>query len=132
MLQQEKPEDFVIASGTQYSVRSFVDYAAQELGITLDWSGKGEEETGTVATINNSDTKLNVGDVIVRVDPRYYRPTEVESLLGDPTHAKEKLGWVPKITFKELVQEMMASDLEEAKKDALVEKHGYKSYKYHE
>ena len=132
MLQQEKPEDFVIASGEQFSVRTFVDYAAEEMGVTINWTGEGEEETGTVATVSDPNSKLKAGDVIVRVDPRYFRPTEVESLLGDPTNAKEKLGWVPKITFKELVHEMMAHDLTEAKKDSLVKEHGYNTYNYHE
>ncbi len=132
MLQQEKPEDFVIASGEQFSVRTFVDYAAEEIGVTINWTGEGEKEIGTVATVSNPDSKLKAGDVIVRVDPRYFRPTEVASLLGDPTNAKEKLGWVPKITFKDLVHEMMAYDMREAKKDSLVKDHGYDTYNYHE
>jgi len=132
MLQQEKPEDFAIASGEQHSVRDFVDNAAEELGITLNWSGAGEEEIAVVSSVDNPESEIKIGDTIVRVDPRYYRPTEVETLLGDPTNAKEKLGWVPKITFKELVKEMMAYDLEEAKKDSLVKKHGFSSYNYHE
>jgi len=132
MLQQDKPEDFVIATGQQFSVREFVNYAAEELGVTLKWEGQGEEEIGTIASIEKDNIKMNIGDVIVRIDPRYYRPTEVETLLGDPKNAKEKLGWTPKITFQELVSEMMQYDLEDAKKDSLVKEHGYTSYNYHE
>ena len=122
MLQQEKPEDFVIATGVQYSVRQFVDAAAKELGITITWAGKGVDETGTDQN----------GRVIVKVDPRYFRPTEVETLLGDPTKAKEKLGWVPRITFAELVAEMVREDLKSAERDELVKKHGFAAYDYHE
>jgi GDPmannose 4,6-dehydratase len=122
MLQQEQPEDFVIATGVQYSVRDFVNIAADELGITLTWQGKGVEETGTDQN----------GNVIVKVDARYFRPTEVETLLGDPTKAKEKLGWVPKTTFHELVAEMVREDLKSAERDELVKGHGYSAYDYHE
>jgi GDPmannose 4,6-dehydratase len=122
MLQQEKPEDFVIATGVQYSVRQFVDAAANELGIQLTWRGQGVEETG-------SDQH---GKVIVKVDPRYFRPTEVETLLGDPTKAKEKLGWAPKTTFEELVAEMVREDLKSAERDELVKKHGYAVFDYNE
>lgn len=122
MLQQEEPEDFVIATGVQYSVRDFVVAAAAEIGLTIDWKGEGVDETGT-----DQD-----GNVIVCVDPRYFRPAEVETLLGDATKAKEKLGWTPKITFKELVSEMMREDLKSAERDALVHKHGYKAFNYHE
>jgi len=132
MLQQDNPEDFVIATGKQFSVREFVNYAAEELGVTLRWEGEGEEEVGIVASIEKEGTQMKVGDTIVRVDPRYYRPTEVETLLGDPKNAKEKLGWTPKISFQELVTEMMQYDLEEAKKDSLVKEHGFTSYNYHE
>jgi GDPmannose 4,6-dehydratase len=135
MLQQEKPEDFVIATGRQISVRSFVEIAAAELGIGLRWEGEGREEVGIVADLSQLKTqnsKLKAGDVIVNVDPRYYRPTEVETLLGDPTKAKEKLGWVPKITVEELAREMVLSDLEDAKRDALVKKHGFKAFDYNE
>ena len=135
MLQQEQPEDFVIATGVQYSVRQMVETAAAEVGIRLRWEGAGKEEVGIVADLSQLKTqnsKLKTGDVIVKIDPRYYRPTEVETLLGDPTKAKEKLGWVPKTTFQELVREMVLSDLETAKRDALVKKHGFKVFDYHE
>jgi GDPmannose 4,6-dehydratase len=122
MLQQDKPEDFVIATGVQYSVRDFVDAAARELGIAITWSGKGVDEVGRNAA----------GKVIVKVDPRYFRPTEVETLLGDPTKAKQKLGWVPKTTFAELVSEMVLEDLKSAERDELVKRHGFTAYDYHE
>jgi GDPmannose 4,6-dehydratase len=122
MLQQQEPEDFVIASGVQYSVRQFVDAAAEELGIRITWAGEGVEETGTDQN----------GRVIVRVDPRYFRPTEVETLLGDPSKAKAKLGWTPKISFMELVTEMVREDLKAAERDELVKKHGFAAYDYHE
>ena len=122
MLQQEKPEDFVIATGVQYSVRDFVNAAAKELGISITWQGQGVEETGTDQN----------GKVIVRVDPRYFRPTEVETLLGDPTKAKAKLGWTPKTTFDQLVSEMVREDLKSAERDELVKKHGYAAFDYHE
>jgi len=122
MLQQDQPEDFVIATGVQYSVRQFVDAAAKELGIQIRWEGKGVDEKGYDAA----------GKCIVAVDPRYFRPTEVETLLGDPTKAREKLGWVPKITFHELVAEMVREDLKSAERDELVKKHGYKAFDYHE
>lgn len=122
MLQQDVAEDFVIATGVQYSVREFVDAAAQELGITITWKGIGVDETGTDQN----------GKVIVKVDSRYFRPTEVETLLGDPTKAKEKLGWTPKTTFRELVAEMVREDLKSAERDELVKKHGYSAYDYHE
>jgi GDPmannose 4,6-dehydratase len=138
MLQQDRPDDFVIASGVQHSVREFVDRAAGELGITLRWKGEGVDEVGIVDSLlsdkltETSEHKLQEGDVIVRVDPRYFRPTEVESLLGDPSKAKNELGWEPKITFDELVKEMVMADLEAAKRDALVQEHGFKSFNYHE
>jgi len=122
MLQQEQPEDFVIATGKQYSVRDFVNAAAEELGISITWKGKGENEKGYDID----------GNCIVSVDPRYFRPTEVESLLGDPSKAREKLGWVPKTTFKELVTEMTREDLKAAERDELVKTHGYKTMNYHE
>lgn len=122
MLQQEQPDDFVIATGVQFSVRDFVETAGTELGIQLTWRGNGLDEIGM-----NAD-----GKVIVRVDPRYFRPTEVETLLGDPTKAKEKLGWTPKISFKELVTEMVCEDLKNAERDQLVKRHGFDSYDYHE
>lgn len=122
MLQQDQPEDFVIATGVQYSVREFVDAAAQEVGVKITWKGEGVEEKGYDAN----------GKCIVAVDPRYFRPTEVETLLGDASKAKQKLGWTPKISFKELVSEMMREDLKAAERDELVKKHGYSAYDYHE
>ncbi|WJV52633.1 GDP-mannose 4,6-dehydratase [Prodigiosinella aquatilis] len=126
MLQQDKPQDFVIATGSQYSVRQFVELAARELGITLRFEGQGVDEKGIVAAVSGDDNvNVQVGDVIVAVDPRYFRPAEVETLLGDPTLAKEKLGWVPETTLQELVAEMVQSDLESAKKFKLLKSHGY-------
>lgn len=122
MLQQDEPEDFVIATGVQYSVRDFVNLAAKEVGIEISWQGEGMHETG-------SDQK---GKVIVRVDPRYFRPAEVETLLGNPTKAKEKLGWTPEISFEELVAEMMREDLKSAEKHVLIKQHGYRTYDYNE
>lgn len=128
MLQQEKPEDFVIATGVQYSVRQFILWSAAELGIILKFEGYGVEERGVVSSISGDKTTgLNVGDVIIRIDPRYFRPTEVETLLGDPTKAKEKLGWVPEISVQEMCKEMVASDLQDAKKHALLKLHGLPS-----
>ena len=135
MLQQDRPDDYVIASGAQHSVREFIERAAGRLGITLRWEGEGVEEIGVIETIGNSSIaapKVSPGQVIVRVDPRYFRPTEVESLLGDASKAKRELGWEPKISFDELVDEMVQADLETAKRDALVQKHGFKSFNYHE
>ncbi|MDQ5918826.1 MAG: GDPmannose 4,6-dehydratase [Pseudomonadota bacterium] len=132
MLQQEKPEDFVIATGVQYSVRQFVEFAANELGIALRWEGEGEKECGIVTAVSNKETKVKVGDTIVKVDPRYFRPTEVETLLGDPSKAKEKLGWTPKTSLQELVKEMVLSDYSAAKRDALVKMAGFQAYDYHE
>ena len=137
MLQQEKPDDYVIASGVQHSVREFVERAVAELGITLRWEGDGVDEKGVVVsldenTIEAQKYKVKEGQVIIRVDPRYFRPTEVESLLGDPSKAKKELGWEPRISFDELVKEMVLADLEVAKRDALVKKHGFKSFNYHE
>ncbi len=114
MLQQEEPEDFVIATGEQYSVRDFVNATAAELGMTLSWEGQGVDEVGYWD-----------GKVIVCVDPRYFRPTEVETLLGDASKAREKLGWKPRVTFRELVAEMVREDLKEAERDELVKRHGY-------
>ena len=139
MLQQEKPEDFVIATGRQFSVRAFVDAAAAELGIALEWKGEGVKETGTVATLDRArlreaagreslDFAIKEGDVIVRVDPRYFRPTEVETLLGDPSKAKEKLGWTPKISFEDMVAEMVREDLSIGMRDALCKVAGFKSF----
>jgi GDPmannose 4,6-dehydratase len=128
MLQQDEPEDFVIATGVQYSVRDFVDAAAKELGMNIRWEGQGVNEVGYLL----SSSPAGGEKAIVKVDPRYFRPTEVETLLGDPTKAKEKLGWVPKITFDELVAEMVREDLKAAERDELVKKHGYKAMDYHE
>lgn len=129
MLQQEKPEDFVIATGVQYSVRQFITWSAAELGITLEFTGAGVEEVATVVAIEGDKAPaLKVGDVIMRVDPRYFRPAEVETLLGDPTKAKEKLGWVPEITVQQMCAEMAAHDLDEARRHALLKKHGYSTF----
>jgi GDPmannose 4,6-dehydratase len=126
MLQQDHAEDFVIATGVQYSVRQFIQWSAQELGITLRFEGQGEDEHATVAAIVGDNAPgLKVGDVIVKVDPRYFRPTEVETLLGDPSKAKQKLGWVPEITVQKMCQEMVAHDLAQAKQHALLKQHGY-------
>jgi GDPmannose 4,6-dehydratase len=126
MLQQEAPDDFVIATGVQYSVRQFIEWSAAELGITLKFERQGVDETATVVSIvGDKAPALKVGDVIVRIDPRYFRPTEVETLLGDPTKAKEKLGWVPEITVQEMCAEMVASDLVQAKQHAILKSHGF-------
>jgi GDPmannose 4,6-dehydratase len=121
MLQQEQPEDFTISTGEQHTVREFVEVAAKELGIDIKWQGSGTNEKG------NWQSKT-----IVSIDPRYFRPTEVETLLGDSTKAKEKLGWIPKITFTELVKEMIVSDLKEAERDYFCQTEGYSTYNYHE
>jgi GDPmannose 4,6-dehydratase len=121
MLQQDKPEDFVIATGNQFSVRDFVNAAANEIGIQIIWQGKGVKEVGTYN-----------GQPIVRVDPKYFRPTEVESLLGDASKAKAKLGWVPQITFNQIVSEMVREDLRSARRDELIKLHGYKPMDHHE
>ncbi|MDY0221994.1 MAG: GDP-mannose 4,6-dehydratase [Desulfobacterium sp.] len=123
MLQQDEPEDFVIATGKQHSVRDFVEMAANGLGLDIRWEGKGIDEKGV-------ETKT--GNTIVSVDPKYFRPTEVESLLGNPAKAKEKLGWTPEITFKELVTEMVQWDLELAKRDNLCKTHGFNTFNYNE
>ncbi|HCI91089.1 MAG TPA: GDP-mannose 4,6-dehydratase [Verrucomicrobiales bacterium] len=126
MLQQDQPEDFVIATGKQISVREFVRMSAQEAGIELAFSGEGVEEIATVTAVDFAKAPaVSVGDVIVKVDPRYFRPAEVETLLGDPTKAKEKLGWVPEITVEEMCAEMVANDLDQAKRHALLKSHGY-------
>lgn len=146
MLQQEKPEDYVIASGVQYSVRDFVNSAANELGLSLKWQGEGTNETAQIETISEAGLEicnkakqfmpgkspLKQGDVIVRVDPRYYRPTEVETLLGNPAKAKQKLGWEPKTTFATLVKEMVCADLQEAQRDALCKREGFNTFNHHE
>jgi GDPmannose 4,6-dehydratase len=122
MLQQDEPEDFVIATGVQYSVRDFVNCAANELGIQIRWDGEGVDEKGYDSS----------GKCIVKVDPRYFRPTEVETLLGDPSKAKDKLGWEPKTSFEELVSEMVQDDLKTAQRDELIKKHGFNAFDYHE
>jgi GDPmannose 4,6-dehydratase len=132
MLQQRQAEDFVIATGVQVSVREFVQQAAAELGITVAFSDKGTQEVGTVAAVSGDKARCKVGDVVVRVDPRYFRPTEVETLLGDPTKAKQKLGWTPTTTLAELVHEMVDSDYVAAKRDSLVKQAGYQAFDYHE
>jgi GDPmannose 4,6-dehydratase len=136
MLQQDHAEDFVIATGVQYSVRQFVEFSAKELGITMKFEGEGEAEVGRVTGIEPVKgiilAKCKVGEVIVKVDPRYYRPTEVETLLGDPTKAKEKLGWVPATTLQELVAEMVLSDYASAKRDSLVKLAGFQAYDHYE
>jgi len=131
MLQQDHPEDFVIATGVQYSVRDFVDAAAGELGMDIRWEGKGVDEVGYLET-RSPVPGARSSRAIVRVDPRYFRPTEVETLLGDPTKAREKLGWTPRITFHELVSEMVREDLKSAERDELVKKHGFAAYDYNE
>jgi GDPmannose 4,6-dehydratase len=126
MLQHEKPQDFVIATGKQISVRDFIRMSAQELGLTLRFEGEGVNEMGTVETIEGDKVPaLKVGDVIVQVDQRYFRPTEVETLLGDPAKAKSELGWVPEITVQEMCAEMVATDLHDAQRHALLKEHGY-------
>ncbi|XQS16978.1 GDP-mannose 4,6-dehydratase [Citrobacter telavivensis] len=126
MLQQEAAEDFVIATGHQISVREFVQMSAKEVGIELEFSGEGINEIATISAINGNDAPgVNVGDVIVRVDPRYFRPAEVETLLGDPTKARTKLGWVPEISVKDMCSEMVASDLNKAKQYILLKQHGF-------
>lgn len=129
MLQQDEPDDFVIATGKQYSVRQFIEMSADELGIIIKWHGEGIEETGSVEssspTLKTEQSTLKAGDIIFRIDPRYFRPTEVETLLGDPSKAKDKLGWVPEITLQEMCKEMVTHDLEQAKQHALLKEHGF-------
>ena len=128
MLQQDKPEDFVIATGFQISVRDFIKLSAKELGITLEFTGAGVDEVATVLTVEGDSAPfVKPGNIIVKVDPRYFRPTEVETLLGDPTKAKQKLGWVPEITVNQMCAEMVASDLSDAKRHALLKKHGFET-----
>jgi GDPmannose 4,6-dehydratase len=123
ILQQDEPDDYVIATGKQYSVRQFIEFGGAELEMDIQWEGSGVDEVGI---------DRNTGKQIVSVDPRYYRPTEVETLLGDPTKSKTKLGWEPKVTVEELVREMVAADYEDAKRDALVKAAGYKTFDRHE
>jgi GDPmannose 4,6-dehydratase len=126
MLQQDQPEDFVIATNQQYSVRQFIEWSAIELGIQLEFHGQGIEEHAVVKSIEGDRAPaVKPGDIILKVDPRYFRPTEVETLLGDPSKAKEKLGWDPVITAQEMCREMVASDLEQARQNALLKHHGF-------
>ena len=126
MLQQEQPDDFVIATGKQISVREFVRMSALELGVCLDFNGTGIDEVAVVSSVDSRlAPSISIGDVIVRVDPRYFRPAEVETLLGDPSKAKELLGWVPEITVQEMCSEMVAHDLDQAKQKSLLKSHGY-------
>ena len=126
MLQQDQAEDFVIATGVQYSVREFITWSAAHLGITLRFEGEGVDEVGIVDKVEGDDAPaVKAGDILVRIDPRYFRPAEVETLLGDPTRAKDRLGWVPEITVQEMCQEMVAADLHTAKRHALLKAHGY-------
>ena len=126
MLQQDQPEDFVIATGKQYSVREFITWSAAELGIALKFEGQGIDEQGIVMAVEGElAPEISVGDTIMRVDPRYFRPAEVETLLGDPSKAKETLGWVPEITAQEMCAEMVAEDLKTAQRHALLKQHGY-------
>lgn len=126
MLQQDEPEDFVIATGQQYAVREFIRWSAEELGLELEFSGEGADEIATVAAISGDKAPaLKVGDVIMRIDPRYFRPAEVETLLGDPSKAREKLGWEPEITAREMCAEMVAADLKEARRHAFLKANGF-------
>ena len=126
MLQQDQPKDYVIATGVQYSVRNFIEKSAAQLGITLRFEGQGLDEQAVVQAIHGDKApSVKVGDVIVKVDPRYFRPAEVETLLGDPSRAKDELGWIPQITLDEMVQEMVANDLENSRRHALLKHHGY-------
>jgi GDPmannose 4,6-dehydratase len=126
MLQQEQPDDFVIATGVQFSVREFIVRSAQQLGITLKFEGKEENEKAIVAAIEGDKAPaLKVGDVVVQIDPRYYRPTEVETLLGDPSKAKAKLGWTPEITLDQMITEMVSYDLDQAQRHVLLMQHGF-------
>ena len=125
MLQQDEPEDFVIATGVQYSVREFISWTAAELGLELEFEGEGVDEVARIASIvGDNAPALSVGDVVMRINPRYFRPAEVDTLLGDPTKAKEKLGWVPEITAKEMCVEMVEEDLKAARRAALLKEHG--------
>ncbi len=132
MLQQQTAEDFVIATGVQYSVRQFVDAAARQLGVELTFEGDGSAEVARVERVSGERARCKPGDVVVRVDPRYFRPTEVETLLGDPTRARTRLGWTPNVTFAELVREMIEFDFVAARRDSLVRLAGFQAYDYHE
>ncbi|MCP5420599.1 MAG: GDP-mannose 4,6-dehydratase [Gammaproteobacteria bacterium] len=137
MLQQDAPEDFVIATGEQHSVKEFTALAARELGIHLRWQGSGVTQKGIVESLDANAGLANLqptlqGKTIVAVDPRYFRPTEVDTLLGDPSKAHERLGWRPRVRFHELVSEMIREDLQAAQRDELIKQHGYRSFDYHE
>ncbi len=138
MLQQQRPEDFVIASGEQYTVRAFVEAAAAEMGLRLRWEGEGVQERGIVAGFDpvrapqGGNKRPEIGEDIIAVDPRYFRPSEVESLLGDARKAQTKLGWTPKIAFRDLVREMAQADLKAAECEEMIRRHGYSAYNYHE
>jgi len=133
MLQQDKPEDYVIATGIQFSVRQFIEWSSQELGITLQFEGSGVNEQGVISKIQGSHAPaLKIGDVIIKIDPSYFRPTEVETLLGDPSKAKNQLGWVPEITVQEMCREMVSYDLEQAKQQVLLRNNGYATTLSHE
>jgi GDPmannose 4,6-dehydratase len=125
MLQQDKPKDYVIATGVQYSVREFIEKSAAVLGITIRWEGSGKQEVGIIDSLSPQSSVLSTRDIIIRIDPRYYRPTEVETLLGDPMKAEKELGWIPVITLDEMIEEMMGHDLDEAKRHALLKANGY-------
>jgi GDPmannose 4,6-dehydratase len=131
ILQQDSPDDYVIATGEQYSVRQFIEQAVKHLGISISWEGKGIEEVGRVVE-NRDDSGPQAGDIIVRIDSRYFRPTEVETLLGDASKARKELGWKPKISFAKLVEEMVSEDLAIAQRDAVVAKEGFKVFNHHE
>jgi len=122
MLQQDQPRDFVIATGRQYSVRDFVNTAAESMGLQLEWTGAGAEECGVVAWSENDELQFRAGDVVVQIDPRYFRPAEVETLLGDASLARDVLGWVPRTSFRELVDEMVVTDLRLAREEALIDR----------
>ena len=132
MLQQERADDYVIATGVQYSVRQFIEMAAAELGIRLEFVGSGVQEVGKVVAVDGDRARCKPGDVVVRVDPRYFRPTEVETLLGDASKAKRQLGWTPKIGLAELVKEMVCADYNSARRDHLVKEAGFQAYDYNE
>jgi GDPmannose 4,6-dehydratase len=126
MLQQETPDDYVIATGKQHSIREFVSWAAEELGIVLRFVGAGLEEKGVVESVTSDlAPAVKQGDVVVRIDPRYFRPAEVETLLGDPSKARERLGWVPRVTAREICAEMVAEDLKTARRHAFLREHGF-------
>ena len=128
ILQQKKPDDFVVATGVQHSVREFVEAAAARVGLRLRWEGKGAKERGVVDRVRGADSKAKPGQTIVRIDPRYYRPAEVDTLLGDAAKARRVLGWKPRVAFAELVAEMMAEDVASAQRESLMRRHGHRTY----